>query len=140
MALALPKAAKGLIVVKNISHVLSRIKKVQKLLPSAAMTAMRKSLYIVEGEAIRLVSYDEKLKAVDTGRMKSTITSAVTEISAKHLYGIVGVGTHYAIYVHEGTHKMGARPFLTTALRNKKKAIFNLFKHHVSRELKGIKY
>lgn len=59
---------------------------------------------IAEGNA-------KKLAPVKTGNLRRTITSTATERAA-----IVGASAAYAIYVHDGTRYMPARPFLADGI------------------------
>jgi len=52
---------------------------------------------------------------VRTGLLKGSIRTAIQPLKAT-----IAPHTDYAIYVHEGTWKMKARPFLDTALQNKR--------------------
>ena len=47
---------------------------------------------------------------VDTGRLRGSITTEIGSLQAD-----IGSNVEYAGYVHDGTYKMGARPFLETA-------------------------
>lgn len=130
---------KGFLVVRNVHHVLSRIKKFEKHCASAAIVGMEKSLKIVEGECLRLVSKGE-LRAVDTGLMRSTLDSDITKVTPDLIEGEVGVGTYYAFWVHEGTTNMRGRPFLVQGLKNKKVVVDKTMRNHIKRELQGLKY
>ena len=57
-----------------------------------------------EGNAVTEIT---ELGAVDTGRLRGSITHAVDDDSA-----IVGTDVEYGVYVEMGTHKMASRPFL----------------------------
>lgn len=91
-----------------------------------------------------LVERDQKILAtemgvVDTGRLRSSITTSVDErrltarigSSAEFLkeaiiQGKTGPDVYYAIYVVLGTHKMRARDFMTPALDMNRKKIVDL--------------
>jgi len=80
---------------------------------------MLKAVKDTEDEALAVVP-------VDTGRLKSTIESDLDqkEVTAG------GETAPYAIYVHEGTYKMEARPFLRRpALKAHKRAAERLRDH-----------
>ena len=62
--------------------------------------AIKKSALLIESKA-------KPITPVDTGRLRSSITSAITPMEA-----IVAPHTEYAIFVHEGTRYMGPRPFM----------------------------
>ena len=79
---------------------------------------------VVEREAVLKI---EEMRAVDTGRLKNSITSRVEGDKA-----IVGTDVEYAIYVHEGhrTRSGGfvpARPFLRAGLQSARPQIRKIF-------------
>lgn len=83
--------------------------------------------YMVEADAV-------KKCPVDTGRLKSSITTEVfpdreeTEVSAgRHPSTLDGTIVEYALYVEKGTSKMSARPFLLPALLENENKIRKLF-------------
>lgn len=59
----------------------------------------------------------KSLAPVKTGRMRSEIWQRV-EKAAGLVKGIIEVRTNYAEFVHEGTRKMKARPFVRNAIMN----------------------
>lgn len=63
-----------------------------------------------EGNAVTEIT---ELGAVDTGRLRGSITHAVDDDSA-----IVGTDVEYGVYVEMGTYKMASRPFLRNAIEN----------------------
>ena len=63
-----------------------------------------------EGNAVDEIT---KMKAVDTGRLRGSISHATDEEAA-----YIGTNVEYAPYVELGTHKMPARPFLRNAVSN----------------------
>jgi len=60
-----------------------------------------------EGDAARLCP-------VDTGRLRNSITHT---IDADEPCAIIGTNVEYAPYVHNGTSRQKAQPFLTDAVR-----------------------
>lgn len=52
----------------------------------------------------------KKITPVDTGRLKKSIKADVKGLEAN-----IGTDVYYAPYVHDGTYRMEARPFLDTA-------------------------
>ena len=61
---------------------------------------------------------DGHTEIVDTGRLFDSIT-AETSRSSQNLVSVsVGTGVSYAGYVHNGTYKMTARPFIRDAIMN----------------------
>lgn len=63
-----------------------------------------------EGNAVTEIT---SLGAVDTGRLRASISHASDENSA-----YIGTNVEYAPYVELGTRKMAARPFLKNAVAN----------------------
>jgi len=82
--------------------------------------AVTESLILVESEAIRLIRFGYYQPAIDTGRLRSSITH---ERDSDGMGGKVGTNVFYAPFVHEGTTRMEERPFLVDSLRNKKDLI-----------------
>ena len=52
----------------------------------------------------------KSITPVDTGRLKASITADVRGLEAN-----IGTDVEYARFVHDGTYKMEARPFLFSA-------------------------
>jgi len=65
----------------------------------------------------------------DTGMLRRSITSMVSS-DDKTISGAVGTNVEYAVYVHEGTSKMQARPFITDAIRAKRGEIEDIMKKY----------
>ena len=63
-----------------------------------------------EGNAVTEIT---DLGAVDTGRLRASITHATDDTSA-----IIGTNVEYAPYVELGTYKMASRPFLRNAIES----------------------
>ena len=100
--------------------------KMAKLGTKAALTAydvMARAVLMVEAEAKKLMTYDYYRKAVDSGRLRGTVTGQVVSFTAMEAEGKVGTNVYYGIYVHEGTKWMEERPFLVDALKNKREEI-----------------
>lgn len=76
--------------------------------PDGALTAHLLKLTLqVEARA-------KELCPVDTGRLRSSITSAI-ETEGDTIVGVVGTDVEYASFVEFGTQRMDAQPFLTPA-------------------------
>ena len=65
---------------------------------------------------LRIEALAKRLCAVDTGRLRSSITHDLG-VDGRGLYGMVGTNVEYAIFLEFGTRHMRARPFLRPALR-----------------------
>ncbi len=105
------------------------------------LVAIKKSLILIEAEAIRLVAGGIYWKnPIDTRRMIGSVTNQLVSFSYTGIEGKVGTNVEYAIYVHEGTKMMkkgaenrgkssgraGERPFLLDALNNKKDEVITM--------------
>lgn len=80
---------------------------------------------LVEREVVLKI---EELGAVDTGRLKSSITHRVEGNTA-----VVGTDVEYAIYVHEGHRtphggRVAGRPFLRAGLQSARPHIHRMLK------------
>lgn len=64
---------------------------------------------------LRVERKAKQLAPVDTGRLRSSITSTVGQDS-QGLYATVGTNVHYARHIEFGTRFMSAHPFLRPAL------------------------
>lgn len=83
--------------------------------------SVKRALLIVRREALILVT--GPMRAIDTGLMRSTLTSYLTKATKNVVEGETGYVTDYAYVVHEGKgkHEGNPRRTLTTALNNREK-------------------
>jgi len=124
--------------VRGATSAIKRLQDYSNLSTSKVLVAVKKSLIMVEAEAIRLVAGGTYWKnPIDTRRMIGSVTNDLVAFSYVRIEGRVGTNVEYAIYVHQGTKNMkigaenaggavgetGERPFLTDALNNKKKEV-----------------
>lgn len=65
--------------------------------------------------SLRVVGAAKRLCPVDSGRLRSSIRFYITRDEIGIL-GVVGTDVEYAVFVHDGTRFMPARPFLRDAL------------------------
>ena len=84
---------------------------------------IEKACFMVESDAKRFV-------AVDTGRLRSSITHEITE-SKDEVRGVVGTNVDYAIPQEYGSSKMSAHPYLRPALAKNIPAIKQLFRRKI---------
>ena len=61
---------------------------------------------------------DGHTEIVDTGRLFDSITATVEKVSQNVVSVNVGTNVPYAGYVHDGTYKLEARPFIRDAMMN----------------------
>lgn len=87
---------------------------------------------IVALEEIGLLceGYAKKLCPVDTGRLRNSITHAISNGSEK--YVIIGTNVEYAEYVHEGTSGREGVPFLRDAATQHKSQYERILKSKMS--------
>jgi HK97 gp10 family phage protein len=88
---------------------------------SAIGSAIRKSALLIEGQS--------KINSpVDTGRMRSSIFSDIEPMKATIMPTV-----DYAVYVHEGTKYMKARPFLRDAVKQKEGDMVEVFEKELGK-------
>ena len=92
--------------VKGIPEALASLRKYQSKKKEQIKHELRKGAFKVEGLAKDVV-------AVDSGRLKSSITTDDSDIGI--LLMRVGTNVFYAVYVEFGTKRMPARPYLFPA-------------------------
>ena len=88
--------------------------------------AMKKAVFKAEGEI-------KPITPVDTGRMRASIKHYI-----QPLEGEIFPTVDYAIYVHEGTKYMGARPFMEQGLNYAKPSIEDYFRNAIQNSLDKI--
>lgn len=88
----------------------------------------------IEAEAHAKEIITEK-GAVDTGRLRNSITYQVGETNSKEPCVYVGTNVKYALWVEDGTSRMKARPYLKPAVEN----FGDQYKEIVERSLGKIK-
>lgn len=113
----------------------STVREVVKALNQAALE--------VESEAVRLVS-SGALMAVDSGAMRAA-TKAYPAREVQKFFWEAPIGVFpgatesgwpsYTWFVHEGTSLMGPRPYIRTAMHNKKKLVKRIISDAVRRSL-----
>lgn len=90
----------------------------------------------IDTMAMDVLGESRKVTPVDTGRLRGS-----ERVDTFKLRAIIAPHTHYATYVHEGTRKMRARPFmrwgLEAALR-KKSPVFEEVEKYISAEVRKI--
>lgn len=89
-------------------------------------TAIKTSIYDIETKT-------KPITPIDTGRLRSSFVS-----DFKPLIGTLENIAPYAVYVHEGTRFMEARPFLEEGINIIKEKIEENFKEAVERTMKEI--
>jgi HK97 gp10 family phage protein len=73
-----------------------------------------------------------EMDAIDTGYLRNSIDN---KVSLQDKKVSIGTNTDYSIYVHEGTRKMRARPFLKDAIYENIENIQRLAEQEITRGL-----
>lgn len=105
-------------IVQDNSHL------VAQMLPTAIAAALEEIGIVAEGHVI---GYMTSEYIVDTGRLRNSITHAVDSDESV----IVGTNVEYAPYVHNGTSKVKARPFLTKPIQQHVQEYKEILKKHL---------
>lgn len=100
--------------------VVSRVEIIVDKVSSNALAAMQEVGQIgVEGVQYQMLygyhtphGEDGHTEIVDTGRTFDSITTETEQVSPTRVETVVGTNVPYAIYVHDGTYKLEARPFV----------------------------
>jgi len=90
-----------------------------------------KQVYTQQEQAVMLagmlVERHAKLNApVDTGRLRNSIATRLSDSSENNISAEVGTNVQYAKSVEYGTSKMNAQPYLYPALENNKQKILKM--------------
>ena len=88
--------------------------------------ALKKSAFTVQRKS-KIIS------PVDSGLMRKRITPEIKPLSA-----VIIPRVHYAVYVHEGTRFMAARPFMARGAKASERLIQEFFTESVDDTLKSI--
>lgn len=89
----------------------------------AVSTTIQKGALVIEGKG-------KKLSPVDTGRMRSSISSEVRQLEAT-----IKPNVDYAIFVHEGTRFIRGRPFMTQSAQDSEGQIQDILDIEIKRAL-----
>ena len=81
----------------------------------------------IEKACLMVESDSKKMVAVDTGRLRASITHEI-EKTKNEVIGRVGTNVEYAIVQEYGSSKMAAHPYLRPSLRKNLGKIKALFK------------
>jgi len=109
-------------ITSNIPIVSKKLMAKPALINSALKRAIRKSALLVE-------RYSKMRSPVDTGRLRSSIRTRIDNFVAT-----VNPTVDYAVFIHDGTKYMKARPFMTQGVEDATTEIRSVF----NREIKGI--
>lgn len=113
---------------------LDQIKRAMAQLPQQMVPELRDA---VTKSALKVERESKILSPVDTGRLRASINTS-------YGFGPLGIGAkvatnvEYAIYVHEGTARMKARPFMKQAVDLSQQDINRYFEQAVERVIEKI--
>lgn len=114
--------------VEGQKEVIDAIRRAQALIGDGIQKAITAACVEVEKEAKHLV-------AVDTGRLKQSVTHEVALTAKRTWSGRVGTNVHYGPHVEFGTRRMRAQPWLRPAFENKRKLILSIIEQAVKEQL-----
>lgn len=112
----------------EISIKIENIDEINRFLKSRPVR-MREELNRAVKKSVLSVERQTKINSpVDTGLMRTSVNSRTYR---SEIAGEVIAGVRYAIYVHEGTYKMRARPYMNEAAKNSLSIIKDNFDHAI---------
>lgn len=80
-------------------------------------------------KAIRAIEIEAKpITPIDTGELRKSYKKTFRDFYGALQPGGIGVAKKYAFYVHEGTYKMGARPYLLAGIKSANKDVEKEFR------------
>lgn len=112
--------------IKGLKKLQAGLRKSPARINKALQTIIKKSALLIERES-------KKKTPVDTGRLRASIFTSIFSRRA-----IVQPKTNYAIYVHEGTRYMRARPFMEHGLKNARAEINRIVNKEINLALSKI--
>lgn len=98
---------------KDIGRLQEMMAQMPKITDENIRKVLEAFLYETEGIA-------KSLAPVRTGRLRADIS---TTFNKQELQGVIYNKVNYAIYVHEGTRKMPARPYILNAIHLNKREV-----------------
>jgi len=101
--------------IKNLAEIKRAFGKAPQLTLKYINAAIQLSIFKIEGDSKRNTP-------VDTGYLRASHQSMF-----RNFYGELEPKANYAIYVHEGTYKMRARPFLYNAVMSNEQYVQDQF-------------
>jgi len=105
-----------------------------KSVPDKIVPELRKA---TAAAALSIETESKKLSPVDTGRLRSSIATSLG-VGQMGIGAIVKTNVFYAIYVHEGTRKMRARPFMQQAVSGLEQKIEKFYTESIDRALASL--
>lgn len=115
--------------VDGLSQLEQRIQELPQRMDTALESAAMRAALLVQGRAM------ERTPVATSNLRRSEASS--TERDGNRIMGIVGTNVIYAVFVHEGTRFMKARPFFTDALNESGDDVLAIFEDAVAKAVAG---
>lgn len=111
-------------ITSNIKQIAKKLGTTPRKISIGLTRAIRASAFLVQAKA-------RKISPVDTGLMRRSIEPTIHLLQATIAPNVV-----YAVYVHEGTRFMQARPFMRDAKRQSLTRIRQQFRNEIIRAIR----
>lgn len=112
--------------IQNINEIRAAFRQAPMLMAFELDRAIQKSIFAIQRDSMRNTP-------VDTGRLRASHSTKFSPLK-----GELDVGASYAPYVHDGTSRMRARPFLLNSVNSNKGSVDDYFVKAVDNVLKKI--
>lgn len=112
--------------IENLAQIRTAFAKAPLTMAKNLDEAIGRSIFKLKGESMRNTP-------VRTGRLRAS-----HQTRFRPLFGELKPTAYYAIYVHDGTRYMKARPFLANAVKSENSEIQDNFKRAVQKTLDSI--
>jgi HK97 gp10 family phage protein len=94
---------------------------------------------VVVSQPLLLIERETKRNApVDTGKLRASYATQITESSKDKVVGIVGTDTEYAPFVEFGTRHQQPRPHLRPAYDSQEEDVLKLMAKTIAEQIKAI--
>jgi len=118
----------------GVDKVTRIFRKIEKNLESATYKAILQCSKLLVSEA-KLILRKGKYRAFKTGKLHDSVRFIIESHTSFLLESVIGTDVPYAVYVHEGTYLMDARPFLKLAFSRKEKMITKILLKAIREDL-----
>jgi HK97 gp10 family phage protein len=120
--------------ITNIDAIRRAFRAAPDKMEKALNTAIQKVLFAIQAETIRNVHPNRGINVITGGLLSATERPPVFT----RLKGVYDIDIKYAIFVHDGTRFMRARPFLQNAVDSQKEITDRFFTEAVDSVLSEI--
>ncbi len=117
--------------ITGLDKLRSKLATAPRQVGQAISRAIKLSAFILEREA-KFALTEGPTRAIDTGLLRSqNVVRELSDVRAS-IYPLVD----YAVYVHEGTFKMKARPWMKVAAQNASAEVLQVFDNAIDEALR----